>query len=301
MITLDALHLLDAIDRHGTFAAAATALHRVPSAVTHAVQRLEDDLGVALFSKTGRRASLTPAGRTLLEEGRPLLRAAADLERRVQRVASGWEKELRIAVEAVIPTERLFPILERFYAEGHTTQLSLSSEVLGGGWDALVTQRADLAIGVPGDPPPHSGLSASSLGESWMVFAVAPQHPLAAYPGPIPAAELVRHRAVVLPDTSQELKKRTSGLLEGQPALRVPDFASKAAAQAAGLGVGHLPRWLAEQEAAAGRLVIRELEEQRPTGRRSIAWRTRHDGKALAWFLAALGAPEYREALFADL
>ena len=43
-LTLDALAVLDAIDRRGSFAAAAEELHRVPSAVTYQVQKLEEDL-----------------------------------------------------------------------------------------------------------------------------------------------------------------------------------------------------------------------------------------------------------------
>ena len=79
-ITLDLLHMLDAIDRHGSFSAAATALHRVPSALSHAIAKLEDELDARLFLREGRRATLTPAGRTLLDDGRHLLRAASELE-----------------------------------------------------------------------------------------------------------------------------------------------------------------------------------------------------------------------------
>ena len=145
-ISLDALEILDAIDTRGSYAAAAQALFRVPSALTHAVQKLEDELGVELFEKSGRRAVLTPAGRTLLEDGRQLLRAAGELERRVKRVATGWETDLSIAMDVVIPAERLNPLLQRFYAEAGGTRLRLSYEVLGGCWDALTTGRADLVI-----------------------------------------------------------------------------------------------------------------------------------------------------------
>jgi len=65
-ISLDALQILDAIDTQGSYAAAASRLHRVPSALSHAMQKLEGELGVELFEKSGRRAILTAAGRTLL-------------------------------------------------------------------------------------------------------------------------------------------------------------------------------------------------------------------------------------------
>lgn len=148
-ISLDHLRLLDAIDRQGSFSAAAAMLYRVPSAVSHVITKLESDLNVALFIRQGRRATLTPAGRVLLDDGRHLLRSADELERRVQRIATGWEAELRIALDMILPVERMFPVIERFYAAGHATRIGLSYEVLGGSWDALVTGRADLVIGAP--------------------------------------------------------------------------------------------------------------------------------------------------------
>lgn len=300
-LTLDSLLLLDAIDRHGSFAAAAEALHRVPSALTHAVHRLEEALGLDLFEKSGRRAVLTPAGRTLLEEGRLLLRAADDLERRIQRVATGWESELRIAVDALIPPERVLPLIARFHAAGHETALHLGTEVLGGAWDALTTHRADLVIGAPGEAPGRAGIATQALGQACLVFTVAPSHPLASEPEPIPPSVLLAQRAIVMADTSRELAKRTVGLLEGQPALRVPDMETKAAAQAVGLGVGHLPPWLAEREVAAGRLLIRRLAEPRAPVPLFTAWRARQGGKALQWFVQELAQEEVKVALVAGL
>ena len=300
-ISLDLLHILDAIDQHGSFTAAAAVLHRVPSALSHAIAKLESDLEVQLFLREGRRASLTPAGRTLLDEGRHLLRAADELERRVKRIATGWEAELRIAIDAIIPVPRLLPVIDRFYQAGHGTQIRLSNEVLGGCWDALATGRADLVIGAPGDMPARGGISSRQIGQSKLLFMVAPQHPLAAYSGPIPTSELRRHRAIAIADTSRELAARTTGLLEGQDALRVPDMATKAAAQAAALGIGHLPRWLAEAEMAAGRLCEMPLAEPRPAIPCHIAWRSKHVGKALNWFLDELAKSGQISALTAGL
>jgi len=90
-LTLEALQILDAIDRKGSFAGAAAELDRVPSALTYSVRKLEEDLDVLLFDRSGHRAKLTTAGLELLTEGRHLLRAADELEQRVKRTASGWE------------------------------------------------------------------------------------------------------------------------------------------------------------------------------------------------------------------
>ena len=84
-LSLDSLEVLDAIARKGSFAAAAESLFRVPSAVTYTVRKLEEDLGVSLFNRSGHRAELTEAGTELLREGRHLLVAATELECRVRR------------------------------------------------------------------------------------------------------------------------------------------------------------------------------------------------------------------------
>jgi len=161
-LTLDALQVLDAIDRKGSFAAAAEALFRVPSAITYTVQKLEQDLAVQLFDRSGHKAVLTPAGQALLRDGRHLLRAAQLLESRVTRVATGYETELTIAVSDVIGVERLFPLLEDFYREPCGTEVKLISEVYGGSWDALQAGRADLSIGAPGEGPPGGWVCSNS-------------------------------------------------------------------------------------------------------------------------------------------
>lgn len=286
-LTLDALAVLDAIERRGSFAAAAQELHCVPSAVTYAVQKLEQDLDVVLFDRRGHRAKLTAAGHELLHQGRHLLRAANELQARVKRVATGWEAQLGIAFDATIPVQAILSLAEDFYREDCGTRIRLSSEVLGGCWDALVSGRADLAIGASGDGPAGGGYSTHLLGEMEWVFAVAPTHPLAAMREPIPSSAVLAYRAISVADTSRNLPPRTSGLLSGQETLTVP-IDAKVLAQVMGLGVGNLPRYMAEREVAARRLVIRKTEEPKVSAPLYAAWRTNHKGRALRWFVDRL-------------
>ncbi|WP_374515942.1 LysR family transcriptional regulator [Niveibacterium sp.] len=290
-ISLEALAMLDAIDTRGSFAAAADALHRVPSALTHAVRKLEEDLGFDLFQKIGRRAVLTPAGRTLLDDGRALLRAAGELECRARRIATGWESELRIAIDGTLDAAALNPIIAEFYANYGGTRLKLMYEVLGGTWDALATGRADLVIGAVGDPPAGASYATRAWGTQEFVFCVAPHHPLADAPEPIPADLARQYRAIVVADTSRQLVARTAGLLDGQDTLTVPDIAAKAAAQRTGLGVGHLPLALAQRDAELGRLKIKRLDAPKPVAPLWLAWQSNQRGRALDWFVERLLEP----------
>lgn len=294
-LTLDALLVIDAIDRKGSFAAAAHELHRVPSALSYTVQKLEEDLDVLLFDRRGHRAKLTAAGLELLNEGRHLLLAAGDLEARVKRVATGWEAELRIACDGIIPTAVLLELARDFHAETTSTRLRFSTEVLGGCWDALASGRADLAIGASGDGPAGGGYQTRPLGTIDWVFAIAPSHPLAAAGEPLTRSDILAHRAVSVADSSRSLPPRTTGLLSGQETLTVPDTATKLRAQIMGLGVGYLPQCLAAVAAARGALVIRRTEEPKVSQMLYLAWRTAHRGKALKWFVEQAGASGWLE------
>jgi DNA-binding transcriptional LysR family regulator len=129
------------------------------------------------------------------------------------------------------------------------------------------------------------------------VFVAAPGHPLAALPEPLAPAVLQRHRAIAIADTSRELLARSSGLISGQDVLTVPDTAAKLAALGLGLGVGHLPRHQAAAALAAGTLVAKEVAEPKPTLPLYLAWRSVHEGNALAWFLERLADDGLRRRL----
>ena len=287
-LSLDALSVIDAIDRKGSFAAAAEELHRVPSAITYAVQKLEQDLGAELFDRSRHRAKLTPAGQKLLEEGRHLLRAAGKLENMVRHVATGWETELRIAVSDILPESWLFPMIAELYAVQSATRIQIMSEVLGGAWDAVMSGRADLTVGAPGDGPAGGGIAARHLGVMEFVFVVAPDHPLANAEEPLADETVVQHRAVAAADSSRSLSPRTTALLFGQDVFTVSDMRAKCEAHRQGLGVGHAPLYLVQDDLDSGRLVRKQLMSPLSPAQLYVAWRSGHTGKALDWFLKRL-------------
>jgi DNA-binding transcriptional LysR family regulator len=298
-LTLDALTVLDAIARNGSFARAAAELHRVPSALTYTVQQLESDLGVTLFSREGRRAALTPAGHELVNEGRLLLKAAFDIECRIQQVSRGWETELRIAVDTIVSPRALFQLINAFTRENTGTRLRISTEVLGGTWDALVNGRADLIIGASSETPPGGGFATIPLGHWQWVFAAAPGHPIVNEPQPLTEAVLTRYRAVSVADSSRHAPPRTVGLISGQDVLTLATMRDKLAAQIAGLGIGFLPRHLAESALADGRLVSLKVDSPRPDSPLCAAWRASRTGRALRWFARELEKPDVAASIAA--
>lgn len=298
-LSLDALQIMDAIDRRGSFAAAGKELHKVPSTISYTVAKLEEELGVQLFERAGPRADLTPAGRELLKEGRHLLRAAQDLEARVRRVASGWETEFAIVIDSLFAPVALREDIEAFYGVADRTRLRVGQEALSGTWEALLERRADLLIGAAGEGPSGGGYVAEPMGSMPFVFAVAPGHPLAAIDRPLGKLDLQQHRAVAVADSARKLVSRTVGLAFGQDALTVPDIRSKHDFQRAGLGFGFLPEPYARAAIRAGELVVKDVEEPKPAETFYVAWRAGEEGAALRWWTDRARRPGTLERLLA--
>lgn len=286
-ITIDALRALDAIDKKGSFAAAAESLYKVPSALTYTIKKLEEDMGVALFDRTRQRAILTPAGKLVLEHGREILLATNRLVDSVQQLESGWENEIRIARDTVIDAQILFDVLHDFNQLDNKVDVSLGVEVLGGGWDALHSRRADIAIGVTGELP-KGMFQTYKIGCLSFVFVVSPDHPLADHDGVLDAKTLSEYPAIVAADTSQILPVRDSGLFNSKRVIRVNSIESKLAAQAQGLGVGYLPRHIAKPLIASGEFIEKQYELARQDQDLFIAWHKDQEGKAFEWFVKKL-------------
>lgn len=107
-ITLEALHILDAIDRRGSFAAAANELDRAPSSLSYQIQKLEQDLDIIIFDRSGHKAHFTEAGKLILERGRDILKASEKLVNDATVLANGWELDITVAFDGIIPVCNFF-------------------------------------------------------------------------------------------------------------------------------------------------------------------------------------------------
>lgn len=282
-LTLESLRVMDAIDRRGSFAAAAEELGRVPSALSYTMQKLEEELDVILFDRSGHRTKFTNVGRMLLERGRVLLEAADKLTSDAEALAKGWETHLTIVCEALVPAELLFPLVDKL-AEKSGTQLSLITEVLAGAWERLENGRADIVIAPDMHFRSSSEVNSKVLYTLNHIYVASPNHPIHQEPEPLSETTRVKYRGIAVADTARERPVITVQLLDKQQRLTVSSIQDKRKALIAGLGVATMPYPLVEQDIKEGRLKVVGAEFSHESNM-IMAWRRDSMGEAKSWCL----------------
>ncbi len=289
LFSVELILALDEIKKRGSLTAAANLLHKVPSALSYTITKYEKEIGVQLLNRKGHKAELTEAGETYLEEGKQLIISIDSMLNKTRQTAVGWERELKIAVDTIFAIEKFFPLIKKLQAQcARATKVQLLEEVFGGVWDALHTGRADIGIGASGSILPKAGLKLKQIGEIEFAFVVAPDHALAKWKEPLPQEEIEKHTAIIVADSSRTLAARSAGFYEKQNCLRVPTMKDKIAAQAAGLGVGFVPKFLIKNEIAEGKLIEKTVEKLKEKTPIYIVWNSQHKGKALKWLINEL-------------
>lgn len=301
VITADAIKVVVVIARCGSFAAASQELHKVPSALSYTLHKLEDSLGVSLFERQGKQLVLTEAGYHFIKRGELILGELNSLEDSTRLIAMGVEPSIRLSFNNILSLAPLTPLLhecERLFPQ---TEIQLAIDVHDGVWDALLGKRADIAVGAPNQVIANSEIGAEPMGMVEWVFAVSPNHPVAKLPQPLTERALRRYPAICIRDTSVQLKPKEAWLLRGQKALQVPDFHSKLSLQAEGVGIGFVPRHFGQPLIDNGRLQVMTVESPKQPTPLFLAWQRQHTRPCFSWWLRQLRDPALQQGLLGAL
>ncbi|MFJ5370330.1 LysR family transcriptional regulator, partial [Bosea sp. CER48] len=251
-LSLDQMRMFLAVAESGSFRAAALRLGRVQSAVSHAIARLEDELGIALFDRSGHRPALTAEGKALLANARDVLLRVDAMRARARGLRDGVELELSLTVDVLFPPDLVGIALTEMSHAFPSVAIRLSAEALGGPITALLEQRSQIAI-IVGESFRDPRIAVEALTSIEMIAVVATSHPLARQAGPLDAAALADHLQIVQFDRSPLTEQRDIGVISPRT-CRVGGQDIKQAMILAGLGWGRLPGWLAAGDLASGRL-----------------------------------------------
>ncbi|CAD5109016.1 LysR family transcriptional regulator [Zestomonas carbonaria] len=250
--TLHDLQCFDAVVRAGGFQAAAATLHRSHPAVFAAVAKLERQLGLTLLDRSGYRVSLTPAGQSFHRRSQALLRELEGLRNHAAHLAMGEESELHVVIGDLCPRPQALGLLARFFAECPDTRLHLHFEAVNGPLERLMDGDADLILHRIDKADPN--LEWVDLCKVQFVPVMVP----GLLPTPLPRSvrpEQVRELTqCVMRDTARHSPPGDYFVIEGAHQCTVADQSMKKEVILQGLGWGHLPRFLIEEELRDGSL-----------------------------------------------
>lgn len=150
------LRSFEAAARTNSITKAAAELFLTPSAVSHAVRKLESQLGTSLFVREGRAVQLTPDGEALMLY---VGRGFDDLRRGIEAISGSAPERLRLHCAPSFAAQWLTPRLGSFVARYPGVELHLSSDT-----DYLRFQRQEFDADIVFDHRPTNGLCALPLG-----------------------------------------------------------------------------------------------------------------------------------------
>jgi len=249
-ITLDQLRILATVVDEGSFSAAARKLGRVQSAVSTAMANLEDQLGVPLWDRSQRAATLTEQGKAMLGAARRVLADVDGLRMLAATMKGGVEAAVSLCVDAVFPTSALVDMCRGFAKEFPSVELRVDVQTMTVVAQRVLDGAATVGVALAAGVSPQ--LERQALTPIAMVPVVAASHPLARRRGRLSVAALGEYIQIVLSERAQA-GAPDQGVLSART-WRVHDLETKRAMLLAGLGWGNLPIHMVRTDLQKGRL-----------------------------------------------
>ncbi len=255
----DALIFTRVVECH-SFTQAAQGLGMQKSTVSRRIALLEERLGVRLLNRTTRKLRLTEVGQAYYERCRQIMLDFAEAEQAVMQLQQEPSGLLRITAPIEFGQLFLGRVLGDFMRQYPliTAEVELTSRHVD-----PVEEGVDIVILV--GQPQDSTLIARKLFETGRRLCASPAY-LEAHGCPRTIAELVGHRAILLPQDSPRYWPLLDEHIACQRVLSCNNITFAREAALAGAGIAGLPVMICEQAVQSGRLVELLPEARLPIG-----------------------------------
>ncbi|GAN68861.1 LysR family transcriptional regulator [Acetobacter orleanensis] len=244
------LKIIQEVAREGSLTAAALRLNLTQPALSHAVRRVENQLGVKVWRREGRSLVLTQAGEWLLSLANRLLPQFELAENRLEQFGNGERGTLRIGMECHPCYQWLLKVVSPYLDRWPKVDVDVRQKFQFGGMGALFSNEIDLLV-TP-DPLYKPGLKFTPVFDYELVLVVGGKHPLRNAKFAVPE-QLSGETLITYPVPSERLDIYTQFL---QPAGIAPRQQKQIETTdimlvmvAHGRGVAALPRWLVDEYA----------------------------------------------------
>ncbi len=166
-IPISAIRAFEAAARTGSFRDAAKELHLTPSAVSHAIRKLESSMSTTLFERSTRSVRLTPAGENLMRHAGV---AFDNLRRGIEEVAGRGPQLLRVHSAPSFAAQWLAPRLAQFLSAEPKLEVRLAAST-----DYARFSNDDFDLDIVYGQPRVGGVDIVPLGEETVTPLCAPE------------------------------------------------------------------------------------------------------------------------------
>lgn len=254
----------------GGITSAAHQLNRVPSNITARIQKLEDELGKALFVREKNRLRISVSGEQLLVYAEKILNLAHKAKNELQ--ANEPQGELKIgAMEAVAATRLVAPLME-FHKAWPNIQLNVNTAPTGKLIEQILSGELDMAF--VADPLKDARLSIIPVYQETLVLVSSVSHKMIKKPSDLccePTLLGFNQHCAYRTRLSDWLKQ--SGTVAR--VVEINSYHALLSCVAAGMGVGIVPLALLEQYPFKENIQMHSLPAKWRKSVTSIIWR--HD------------------------
>lgn len=257
-MTFDQVLVFHKIVETGSFKSAAAQLFKTQPAISLAIKKLEEEMEVDLFDRSGYRPELTAHGKAFYERSFKVLQGMSELEGLSNSFRKLEEPEIFISVDGISPLPKLLHILKNFGDRFPNTKLNLGFDILSETERKILSKEAQIGI-------------THFIGDK-NAFEVLPITTVKMLP--VMSRELYKERKVKNQNDLKEIdqivigdknpKGASFGLLDTGKKWRINEGNFKRDIILAGLGWGHLPDHTIEREIAEKKLVILDFEDIHP-------------------------------------
>ena len=250
MLERSHLNIIQAVERLGSLTAAAEELCLTQSALSHAMRKLEQQLGVDIWLREGRQLRLTQAGQYVLALANRVLPQLQLAEERLQQFAEGQRGTLRIGMECHPCYQWLLKVVSPYLAAWPDVDVDVKQKFQFGGIGALFAY--DIDVLVTPDPLFKPGLVFEPVFDYEQVLVVAQGHPLASC-AHVKPKQLADQVLITYPVSPERLDIYAQFLMPAgigpkvHKTIETTDILLQMVAS--GRGVAALPRWLVEDYA----------------------------------------------------
>ncbi|WP_435274919.1 LysR family transcriptional regulator [Psychrobium sp. nBUS_13] len=248
MIERTHLAIVQQVDQLGTLTQAADALFLTQSALSHAMKKLETQLGVKIWKKEGRTLRLTQAGQSILSLANRVLPQIEHTEQLMSQFSQGQRGTLRIGMECHPCYQWLLKVVSPYLNQWPNVDVDVKQEFQFGGMGALINYDID-ALVTP-DPLYKRGLVYTPVFDYELVLVVNKSHALAGEKY-IKPQQLSDEVLITYPVEVDRLDIFSQFLMPAQcsprkhKTIETTDIILQMVAS--NRGVAAMPRWLAEQ------------------------------------------------------